>query len=197
MYKVLITLLFFISLNASAALVDIGNHTTDTDSGLDWLDLSETSGLGTAAALAANSGWRYAANSEIEALFGVAFDGYYDTQPNGLSLSVDVEYADQAADVTAWENLFGYSSTVNYFWSYGFYQDEDSLWKNIGTRREFGGDTVVVGLENTGDISSLVANGSPSFGTYLVRTTVPVPAAVWLFGSALAGLGWFRRKQYA
>jgi hypothetical protein len=25
-------------------------------------------------------------------------------------------------------------------------------------------------------------------------TAVPVPAAVWLFGSALAGLGWFRRK---
>ena len=26
---------------------------------------------------------------------------------------------------------------------------------------------------------------------------VPVPAAVWLFGSALAGLGWFRRRQTA
>ncbi|WP_366057799.1 VPLPA-CTERM sorting domain-containing protein [Oceanicoccus sp.] len=24
---------------------------------------------------------------------------------------------------------------------------------------------------------------------------MPVPAAVWLFGSALAGLGWLRRKQ--
>jgi hypothetical protein len=26
-------------------------------------------------------------------------------------------------------------------------------------------------------------------------TVVPIPAAVWLFGSALAGLGWMRRKQ--
>jgi hypothetical protein len=26
-------------------------------------------------------------------------------------------------------------------------------------------------------------------------SAVPIPAAVWLFGSALAGLGWFRRKQ--
>ena len=25
-------------------------------------------------------------------------------------------------------------------------------------------------------------------------SAVPVPAAVWLFGSALAGLGWMRRK---
>jgi hypothetical protein len=27
--------------------------------------------------------------------------------------------------------------------------------------------------------------------------TVPIPAAVWLFGSALAGLGWLRRRQTA
>lgn len=30
-----------------------------------------------------------------------------------------------------------------------------------------------------------------------VITAVPIPAAVWLFGSALAGLGWFRRRQAA
>ncbi|MDB4307867.1 VPLPA-CTERM sorting domain-containing protein, partial [Gammaproteobacteria bacterium] len=29
----------------------------------------------------------------------------------------------------------------------------------------------------------------------IVIATVPIPAAVWLFGSALAGLGWMRRKQ--
>jgi hypothetical protein len=29
----------------------------------------------------------------------------------------------------------------------------------------------------------------------VVAAAVPVPAAVWLFGSALAGLGWMRRKQ--
>ena len=28
-------------------------------------------------------------------------------------------------------------------------------------------------------------------------TAVPIPAAVWLFGSALVGLGWFRRSQAA
>jgi hypothetical protein len=29
----------------------------------------------------------------------------------------------------------------------------------------------------------------------IVTNVVPVPAAAWLFGSALAGLGWMRRKQ--
>jgi hypothetical protein len=31
----------------------------------------------------------------------------------------------------------------------------------------------------------------------LTVNVVPIPAAVWLFGSALAGLGWFRRRQTA
>ena len=38
----------------------------------------------------------------------------------------------------------------------------------------------------------------PDTGSFLVRVTaVPVPAAVWLFGSALAGLGWMRRQPNA
>jgi hypothetical protein len=47
-----------------------------------------------------------------------------------------------------------------------------------------------------------LAGGSGFSSTTLVLTidnvnaqVVPLPAAVWLFGSALAGLGWMRRKQ--
>jgi hypothetical protein len=36
-----------------------------------------------------------------------------------------------------------------------------------------------------------------SIDNIVVGAAVPVPAAVWLFGSALAGLGWLRRKQTA
>jgi hypothetical protein len=35
--------------------------------------------------------------------------------------------------------------------------------------------------------------GNPAIDNFSA-SVVPVPAAVWLFGSALAGLGWFRRK---
>lgn len=39
-------------------------------------------------------------------------------------------------------------------------------------------------------------DGAPTrFVTSGQITGVPIPAAVWLFGSALLGLGWFRRKQ--
>ena len=35
------------------------------------------------------------------------------------------------------------------------------------------------------------------FDNVLTVTAVPIPASVWLFGSALAGLGWMRRKRVA
>jgi hypothetical protein len=45
------------------------------------------------------------------------------------------------------------------------------------------------------------SSGTSPIGGVVVRSisvsAVPIPAAVWLFGSALAGLGWMRRKQAA
>ncbi len=37
--------------------------------------------------------------------------------------------------------------------------------------------------------------GTGCIGVSCGSTAVPVPAAVWLFGSAIAGLGWMRRKR--
>jgi hypothetical protein len=39
-------------------------------------------------------------------------------------------------------------------------------------------------------------NNRANFENFVV-TAVPLPAAAWLFGSALAGLGWMRRRQTA
>ena len=38
-------------------------------------------------------------------------------------------------------------------------------------------------------------NGTPTVVDSITASQVPVPAALWLFGSALAGLGWMKRKQ--
>ncbi|WP_145999096.1 PEP-CTERM sorting domain-containing protein [Oceanicoccus sp. KOV_DT_Chl] len=58
---------------------------------------------------------------------------------------------------------------------------------------------------NPGDRPDIVASiwtaqqetaSDPFIGSYLVRTSaIPVPAAIWLFGSGLVALGWVRRKQ--
>ncbi len=50
--------------------------------------------------------------------------------------------------------------------------------------------TDIVSLNFLGD-----GDGPPMALDNINVSTVPVPAAVWLFGSALAGLGWLRRKQ--
>ena len=53
------------------------------------------------------------------------------------------------------------------------------------------GLTGLVGVEFVTDISIAV----PYELDNVVVNAVPIPAAVWLFSSALAGLGWMRRKQ--
>jgi hypothetical protein len=49
------------------------------------------------------------------------------------------------------------------------------------------------------DVGTLVDGGSidQAVAASFSVSVVPIPAAVWLFGSALAGLGWFRRRQTA
>jgi hypothetical protein len=54
-----------------------------------------------------------------------------------------------------------------------------------------------MGWDQTWELGGKISDdyGRAQAGHFLVNVTaVPVPAAVWLFGSALAGLGWFRRK---
>jgi hypothetical protein len=54
--------------------------------------------------------------------------------------------------------------------------------------------SVQIGHQTTVSQISYGVVHNPSIDNF-VATVVPVPAAVWLFGSALAGLGWMRRKQ--
>ncbi|MBS93700.1 MAG: hypothetical protein CL799_04570 [Chromatiales bacterium] len=44
------------------------------------------------------------------------------------------------------------------------------------------------------DSTNLFSLDIPGYDNIVVNA-VPIPAAVWLFGSALARLGWLRRKQ--
>lgn len=50
------------------------------------------------------------------------------------------------------------------------------------------------------DYGAAKTNALPAWAVMdgdVAASVVPVPAAVWLFGSALAGLGWLRRRQAA
>jgi hypothetical protein len=70
-----------VSTLANATFIDNGDYTTDTESGLDWLDWTETMDDTQAEALAefSGDGWRIATSMEatdlIESYFGISFAG--------------------------------------------------------------------------------------------------------------------------
>jgi hypothetical protein len=89
-----------------------------------------------------------------------------------------------------------------------FMDTDPDGWTEISGTRAGGGLTFLSGVAvGTGDWLNLESvtfraegNGfGPGGGAIqldnIAVSAVPVPAAVWLFGSALAGLGWLRRKQ--
>jgi len=193
--------------SARAELVDYGAFTYDDVSDLSWLDLSYTGNMSLVGALAQNEGWRFATNSEIEDLFTQSFDGFYNTvatEGSDVSWSNGGAYANQDADVAVFQGLFGLSREADensiFSFSYGLYLDEDGIVRSMGAATHPDDNyTIVVGTEHWPDHSQYYQQGSnPTFGVFLVQSgVVPIPAAAWLFVSALAGLGWLSRRQTA
>lgn len=181
------------SAQTSASLVDNGNYISDTVTGIDWSDFSRSWNKSYSQAQTDNVGWRHATNAEVTGLFAVLFDGYFDTDPLGYSTESGGGYSDQRADVLAFETLFGSKSTYAGQIAYGYYLDENDVMRFMGSRRE-SGDSWVFG--NYDFVYSGAAN--PDFGSFLVRdlSPIPIPAAIWLFGTALIGLvGLGKRRE--
>lgn len=207
-----------LSLTANALIVDLGNITRDTISGLDWLDLTETNGrsyndisgkLGTGQEF---EGWRYATVVEVQALwkeFGLingVFDPIYEsdlTQYQAFIYAVTLlgntfnewkpEWYDYGAvGITAdtYEDPFSPDSPNLYQYGNGLYHaiDTDSWDGDSYVYRS----TILSDGANTRNGSYLVYQNSPPI---FVPPEVPVPAAAWLFGSALLGLAGIRRKK--
>ena len=184
------------SAQTSASLVDNGNYISDTVTGLDWSDFSRSWNKSYSQAQTNNVGWRHATNAEVTGLFGVLFDGYFDTDSRGWSTISGGGYSDQDADVRAFETLFGSKSTSSGRLAYGYYSDENDITRLMGSRRTSSGESYIFGL----NLSTVYTGAASSnVGSFLVRdlSPVPVPAAVWLFGTALIGLIGFGKRRKA
>ena len=130
-------------------------------------------------------------HNEVESLYSRAFPGYSLTSEDVLR-NIPLTLVDE------FQSLFGFSNVDGeYLFSYGLYMDEDDIWRFMGPVR-WSTSANLFTPEYFGSYQGAADNGSYRMGTYLVRSSVvPVPAAVWLFGSALAGLGWMRRARTA
>jgi hypothetical protein len=64
-----------------------------------------------------------------------------------------------------------------------------------GAGNQVWADFNVSGQSGMTNVTSVLFSPSDYIQISSFSTAVPIPAAVWLFGSALAGLGWMRRRK--
>jgi hypothetical protein len=175
-------LLFIASLGtAQAALVALGDYTTDTDTGLDWLDLDLSLGMSLNQVLTQTGtggtfdGWQVATLGQIHLFMtNAGWIGPYD--PSNVS---NVGYVANFKVLTT-SFLDDPIDDIN-----GFTFDPLSgLGNNHFT------DNQTTGITSYSFITPIdPAVGQQGTGTFLVRASVvPLPAAFWLFGAGLAFL---------
>ncbi len=161
-------ILFALSINANAALINNGTYTTDSATGLDWLDLSLTNSM---------------SYDQVSSQFGVGglFEGYR------YATVAELDAFGSGASLATIDDLWASSAGAILFFTADF----------------TGSGNVVVGyydlaqaLFNPSQTSYPSGAATSSLASALVSVSaVPLPAAVWLFGSGLIGLvGAARRK---
>ena len=187
MRVVFLCLSLFAALSCNAALIDDGNITRDTRTGLEWLDLTETTNISWVElnfeylfAGKPLEGWRVASQAEVQSLFDSAGSNARTATPK-LSQLWGITYPDYSDGPRS-----------------SFYIDLEHTQSTQRTGYFVDGELRIDRRMSANHTYFSKVNASPYIATALVRdTVVPVPAAIWLFSSALAGLGWMRRKRVA
>lgn len=159
-----------VSFSSQASLVPAnyeGKGTlTDSETGLEWLKLSETMNKSyeqVRSELATTYlGFRFATNAEVEELMYRNFKSMWGTTSNG-------HYSSGPAwvDVNNFIGNFGYYYSVSALYSYGTYYDEDSILRMAGAYFYNGKGAYYYGTEYNTVISPSTA--SYTRGHYLVR----------------------------
>lgn len=196
MVKNILTLMALtLSMTANAAIVDLGNITRDTSTGLDWLDLTETNGRSytdISSKLGAGQefdGWHYATIDEVETLWenmGISHHNLY-------SEILKTYYIQYPAFIQATTLLGNTYKEYRPIYDYGVagITGESSIsrypdYHNITGMNSEPGWNYVRGYRRDTVVSS--SYQSVSAGSYLIKSSeVPVPPAGWLFLSGLIG----------
>jgi hypothetical protein len=189
-----------VSTLANATLIDNGDYTTDTESGLDWLDWTETVDMTQSEALTlfGGAGWRAATGAEARGLLGNFFDVDY-VFHGGLRKSfVSGEIWNYEVRQISFAQLLGETGVLG---EAGVSGGSYSVIEGVGA---FGVDA----LNNGNYAQYLMAGtnedtmGAPNFhaeyiGIALVKAAaVSEPATITLFALGFAGIVFARRRRY-
>jgi len=181
------------------------------------MDLSLTDGMSVSEALTQYDDWSLA--NEIQ--FSNMFAEYYTVNPDTLlgvsSYAIDWGVTDSYLISSrqydgyynnTFQTQFGlteltHSNSTYFYYSFGIYSEEGNLRTGgiRSTHNYYGNLSSFVHLyyNDDSDQSAIYDNGIETTGIFLVRNSVvPIPPALWLFGSGLLGLiGMARRKRAA
>ncbi len=170
---------------SGAALINLGEVTRDTSSGLDWLDVSLTAGLSYQAVqggMYASDGWRFATGFEIDSLASRYIGSPEETFTGGLDFIqtlVMIGLLEPTFERSFIPGITGQPLTIA---TLGYYDDE------TGDARVGLGEFVVnvlvpdpafgdsfTGRWTTFDDFLLPNTMAPQIGSFLVRSSVSVP----------------------
>jgi hypothetical protein len=169
-----------VSTLANATLIDNGDYSTDTESGLDWLDWTETKNMTQIEALSqfSGAGWRAATRDEAS---GLMENFFLDGLGFGLTPNLNIP---------------------------GIAQLKITFAQLLGATNDWGSDMNTYALVGNGlygidnrNVMNGFGNNYPISLTWsgiaLARTNaVPEPAIITLFTLGLAGIGFARRRRF-
>lgn len=193
--------------SAEAALVSMDSGfgadtiTHDTETGLNWLDLSVTTltSWNDMQAMRQPGGtfadWRYATLEEIDTLFANAGIGFFEPTLQSVTDLMDLlggplftsDNPDSGFHSVSVDGHTGIAGSTSDWHRTAGYLELKRKTTNAPT----------VAFAHSGNWGEVKDSFGSTSGHYLVEVSaVPVPAAVWLFGSGLLGLvGVSRRRQ--
>ena len=183
MRKLILIVFVLLSGPSLAELIDNDGYVTDTESGLDWLDLTETSGMSWTQAGDKFPDWRHASYEEIRALFPQLFPGY-DLKKSKMESMLNT-YEGQLDDVHRFNKLFGFTfiSEAETF-TLGLYQTPDAGVTGMGAREFFGSGrreparNIIFGPLWRPYEPYTKDSMEPNAGIYMVRPTAAASTAV-------------------
>lgn len=198
----LLSLFFCINSSAYAAFIDLGNSTVDTDTSLEWLDFSQSSGYSyndiVSGSVSALSGWTHASTSYVQTLFanlGFAVEEQFYVPANSgplaaFNLGIDLLGASSSASSflslqgivnDGPDDLFRYRLGAQS----GSRTDRDTgeliTFMNVDLLTNGGSSQVGIGVDNTQATHFLVRQ-------YIDPATVPETNVLWLLVPGLLGL---------